>query len=261
MDPDCDYLFVVGHRGAYLHAPENTLIGFAAAETLGVDVVEVDVRATADGILVAMHDSSVDRTTNGTGDVDQLTLTEIRGLVAVSDFPEIDDQPIPTFVEVLEALGPTTLINVDAKTSRWDLIEADLRVTGKLGHAWVQTDDLTETEEVVAGWPDLILMPDAETVAEIEALTPHAPATIEIPNTVIDPAPFEACHAAGIKPAQNALGFADTGALVDAADGGDGSQAYRALADLGAAIVQTDVAELAVPAFEAMNAERGWTRP
>ncbi|MCE9537534.1 MAG: glycerophosphodiester phosphodiesterase, partial [Nitrospirae bacterium] len=57
----------IGHRGAAGHAPENTLEAIHKGIALGVDFVEIDVRRTADGVLVALHDESVSRTTNGTG--------------------------------------------------------------------------------------------------------------------------------------------------------------------------------------------------
>ncbi|HNR58697.1 MAG TPA: glycerophosphodiester phosphodiesterase family protein, partial [Methanothrix sp.] len=73
---------VIGHRGARSIAPENTLASIRAAGGCGADLVEVDVRLTKDGILVVIHDDSVDRTTNGSGKVEEMTLEEIRGLDA-----------------------------------------------------------------------------------------------------------------------------------------------------------------------------------
>ena len=258
VDPDCDYLFAVGHRGASLHAPENTILGFEVAESFGLDVVELDVRPTSDDVLVLMHDSSVDRTTDGVGPISEMTLAEVRQLSATSDFEGIDDQPVPTFVEALLALAPSTLVNVDAKTSRWDLIHAALVEADFLDRAWVQTDDAVETAEVLAAFPDLILMPDASSPDEVDALAPFAPATIEIPLQELDSAIFEACVAHGIKPAQNSLGFADIGATADVEQGGDGSRPYRVMVERGAQIIQTDAPELLVPALTTMNAERGY---
>lgn len=261
VDPDCDYLFSVGHRGASLHAPENTILGFAVAESFGLDVVELDVRPTSDDVLVLMHDSTVDRTTDGVGSLSDLSLADVRQLRATSEFEGIEDQPVPTFVEALVALAPTTLVNVDAKTNRWDLIHAALVEADFLDRAWVQTDDAQQTAEVSTAFPELILMPDAASVQEVEALVVFAPATIEIPLQELDTAIFEACVAAGIKPAQNALGFADVGATADLEQGGDGSRPYRLMVERGAQIIQTDAPELLAPALVALNAERGWVRP
>ena len=86
----------IGHRGARGHAPENTLLSVDAAIARGADMVEVDVQRTADGQLVLMHDKRVDRTTNGTGYVSEMTLAELRRLDAGGG------QRIPTVRELVE---------------------------------------------------------------------------------------------------------------------------------------------------------------
>jgi glycerophosphoryl diester phosphodiesterase len=73
-------VLVIAHRGGRGLWPENTLYGFRRASELGVDVLEMDMRATADGVLVAHHDEKVDRTTDGQGRVEELTLEEIKRL-------------------------------------------------------------------------------------------------------------------------------------------------------------------------------------
>ena len=73
---------VIAHRGGLDHAPENTLEAFSHARTIGVDILEYDVFITADGELVAIHDETVDRTTDGTGRVNEMTLEEIQSLDA-----------------------------------------------------------------------------------------------------------------------------------------------------------------------------------
>jgi len=72
----------VAHRGASAHYPENTLLAFRRAIEQGVDALEIDVHRTSDDELVIIHDSTVDRTTNGTGNVYDHTLNEIRQLDA-----------------------------------------------------------------------------------------------------------------------------------------------------------------------------------
>jgi len=91
---------VVGHRGAAGLAPENTLRGFERAVAVGVDAVEFDVRASADGTPVVVHDRTVDRTTDGTGRVDELTVDELRALDAG------DGEPVPTLADAVGALAP-----------------------------------------------------------------------------------------------------------------------------------------------------------
>lgn len=72
----------IGHRGAAGHAPENTLVALELAITYGVDMVEFDVRRSADGALVLLHDDSVDRTTNGEGKIEEWSLSLLRELDA-----------------------------------------------------------------------------------------------------------------------------------------------------------------------------------
>ncbi|WP_198042658.1 glycerophosphodiester phosphodiesterase family protein [Oceanobacillus sp. AG] len=94
---------VVAHRGVPSLAPENTMAGYHLSYELGADLIETDVQRTKDGHLVIMHDTTVDRTTNGTGAVSELTLEEIRGLDAGSHFDEeFAGEKVPTFREFLE---------------------------------------------------------------------------------------------------------------------------------------------------------------
>jgi glycerophosphoryl diester phosphodiesterase len=89
--------------------PENTLAGFRHALTLGVDATECDVHLTRDGHLVVIHDTTVDRTTNGTGAVRDLTFEEIRTLDAGRG------EQVPTLAEVLEVLDSRLLLHVELK--------------------------------------------------------------------------------------------------------------------------------------------------
>lgn len=87
---------VIAHRGGRSYAPENTLAAFRQAIQMRVDGLEFDVQMTKDGTLVVMHDDTVDRTTNGTGRVADLTLDAIRRLDAGQG------EKVPTLQEVLD---------------------------------------------------------------------------------------------------------------------------------------------------------------
>lgn len=89
----------IGHRGAAGHAPENTLAAIRKGIELGVDFVEIDVRCTADGILVALHDATVNRTTNGKGPIDRLTLRDVKALDAGNG------ERVPMLEEVLRVVS------------------------------------------------------------------------------------------------------------------------------------------------------------
>lgn len=77
---------VIGHRGAAARFPENTAASFDYALSLGVDAIEFDLRVSRDGVAVVIHDPTVDRTTDGTGAVAELTLTELKALDAGARF-------------------------------------------------------------------------------------------------------------------------------------------------------------------------------
>jgi glycerophosphoryl diester phosphodiesterase len=149
----------IAHQGGEHEVPSDTLYGFKTALPKGVDVLELDVHLTADGHVVALHDTTVDRTTDGSGTVEQMTLAEIKALdaaywfvpdvgtshdsatgdyifrgVATGERPppegfEPNDFTIPTLDEVLTAF-PDTLINIELKqsnsTGRFEMAVADL---------------------------------------------------------------------------------------------------------------------------------------
>ena len=93
---------LIGHRGALACAPENTMASFEEGLRQGVDLLELDVHLCASGEVVVMHDARVDRTTDGTGRVVDLTLAQLKALDAGSWFdPRFAGQRIPTLDEVL----------------------------------------------------------------------------------------------------------------------------------------------------------------
>ncbi|MCC6795984.1 MAG: hypothetical protein IT366_12775 [Candidatus Hydrogenedentes bacterium] len=94
---------VIGHRGAAAYAPENTLASFIKAEEANADWFELDVRLSKDGEVIVMHDETVDRTTNGHGNVRDLTLYELKQLDAGAwKAPEFAGERIPTLSQCLD---------------------------------------------------------------------------------------------------------------------------------------------------------------
>lgn len=111
---DLPHPIVFAHRGASAHAPENTLAAFELALRQGADAVELDVKLTRDQQPVVIHDQTVDRTTDGTGRVKDLTLAELRSLDAGSHFDiAYQGEPVPTLEEVLKAIGQLTVVNIE----------------------------------------------------------------------------------------------------------------------------------------------------
>jgi len=121
---------VMAHRGGAGLWPENTLYGFERAAELGVDVIETEVHSTADDILVLLHDRSVDRTTNGTGPINSITLNELKRLDAGFNWTKDGGRSypfrdkgitVPTLEEVFASL-PNVHINIDIKQVKPSLV-------------------------------------------------------------------------------------------------------------------------------------------
>jgi len=96
-------VLAIAHRGASAYAPENTMASFRRALAQGVTFIETDLQLTRDAHFVALHDETVDRTTNGHGAIQHMTLTEARRLDAGSWFAsEFLGERLPTLEEILE---------------------------------------------------------------------------------------------------------------------------------------------------------------
>jgi glycerophosphoryl diester phosphodiesterase len=105
---------IFAHRGASTHAPENTLAAFELALEHGADAIELDVKLSADGHAVVIHDATVDRTTGERGRVKDLSLAQLRALDAGSFMAaQFHGEKIPMLEEVFEAMGRRTFINVE----------------------------------------------------------------------------------------------------------------------------------------------------
>lgn len=150
---------LIAHRGGPVYEPENTLIAFQNAIGVGVDWIEMDVQRTQDGVLVVIHDETVDRTTNGSGYVRDLTFEQIRVLDAGNG------EQVPTFEEVIalarkagvgilpEAKSPSLYPGIGA-----EIVEA-LIEEEYLDRTVVQSFDLEALEKIQGINPDVQICP------------------------------------------------------------------------------------------------------
>ncbi|MFP3903387.1 MAG: glycerophosphodiester phosphodiesterase [Armatimonadota bacterium] len=126
------------HRGVPVTHPENTLPSFERAIELGVDMIEFDVRQTADGEAVVMHDDTVDRTTDGTGAVSEMKLRDLKRLDAGSwKDPEFEGTEIPTFAETLATMPADMWLNIELKAGEniVELVIQELQNRHRIGQA------------------------------------------------------------------------------------------------------------------------------
>jgi glycerophosphoryl diester phosphodiesterase len=109
-------MIVIAHRGASAYAPEHTFPSWDLALELGADYIEQDLQMTRDGVLVVMHDPTLDRTTSGTGEVIAHTIEQIKQLDAGSWFgPKFAATEVPTLREVFERYGRQANYYIETK--------------------------------------------------------------------------------------------------------------------------------------------------
>jgi glycerophosphoryl diester phosphodiesterase len=129
-------VLAIGHRGASGILPENTLPAFLEALKLGAKAIEFDVQLTRDLVPVVIHDETLERTTDGTGRVEDRTLAELCRLDAGAWFaPELAGTRIPTLEETLDALAGRAILNIEFKPdSRTEaLVDRALALVGQFG--------------------------------------------------------------------------------------------------------------------------------
>lgn len=153
---------VISHRGAAAIAPENTFSGVRAGVESGAPFIEIDVRMTEDRVLVLMHDSTVDRTTDGSGKVNGLSWGYLSTLDAGSWFgDEFKGEPVPRLDSVLEYMKgkPSTLVIEVKSPDSYPGIETIL--TGALRHYDMEREAVLISFD--GGWIERAgrLMPDA----------------------------------------------------------------------------------------------------
>ncbi len=133
-------MMIMGHRGAAALEPENTLLSIERAMEIGVDAVEIDVRLSEDKEIVVIHDSTVDRTTNGTGPVSSYALKEIKKLDAGKG------ERIPTLDEVVDLIGNKVRLVIELKE------EGTERKVVKL----IKRNNLYDNVYVISFWHSLV---------------------------------------------------------------------------------------------------------
>ena len=135
-------MMIMVHRGAAALEPENTLLSIARAMEIGVDAVEIDVRLSKDKEMIVIHDSTVDRTTNGTGPVSSYALKEIKKLDAGKG------ETIPTLDEVIGLIGNKVQLVIELKEEGTERKVVEL----------IKRNNLEDNVYVISFWHRLVRM-------------------------------------------------------------------------------------------------------
>jgi len=130
--------YLMAHRGNGIACPENTLAAFRRAVADGADLIETDLHLTADGAFVCIHDATVDRTTDGSGEVARMTLTELKALSAACARPEYAAERVPTLAEAAALLPPGVALALELKTDRFLEPDVGQRLAAELQAAGVR---------------------------------------------------------------------------------------------------------------------------
>lgn len=214
---------VMAHRGGKGLWPENTLYAFEQATKLGADVLEMDIHSTADGVLVVMHDDTVERTTDGGGPIQALTLDQIKTLDAGYNWSADDGQTypyrgqgieVPTLEEVFASF-PDTPLNIEIKQEEPSIVapfcqlirayDMSDRVLVASFHQEAISNFRRQCPEVAttAGETQAIVLFALSKVFLDSVYTPAAQA-VQVPETrrglrVLTPRFLEAAHSSGLK--------------------------------------------------------------
>jgi glycerophosphoryl diester phosphodiesterase len=264
-----DGVLVVAHRACHAPAPsrgmtarlpENSLAALDRCVALGVDMVEIDIRRTADGALVLMHDPTVDRTTDGHGRVSEMSLDQIEALRLKSSGRDGDDAEAPPTLEAfLARAGGRILINLDVKEPIAEQVAQVVLASGAADHVLVKARPEAGAAPMadLPPYSGLAFMP---MVGAVNGRTAGDPAGITATQTRAEnrvPAielcdlrrsDFEAVRAAAqlaqVRLWSNALAQKGLkGFLARARAGGataDGQQIWSQLVDDGVSVIQTN---------------------
>lgn len=136
-----DYVAIAAHRGYHNDVPENSLQSIEAAVTLGIEFVELDVRSTKDGVLILMHDGTIDRTTSGSGGVANMTYANLDGIVLLTNTGHITSFSIPTLEQALNTAKGKIFVELDVKDADYQEVNRIIQKTQTGSQVLVLSDN------------------------------------------------------------------------------------------------------------------------
>lgn len=250
-NPETEQVLVASHRGDWRNFPENSIPAINSAIAMGVDIIELDLKMTADSVLVLMHDARIDRTTSGKGRVSEITYDSICKVTLRAGQGIATAWKVPTFEEALLACKDRAVVNIDQGFQYYDLIHPILERNGMLDQALIKGRVTAgEAEATFSKYEkNCLFMPIVNFGKEhyAEVLESYRGAVLlayEVCWQQMTP-DVETCMekvlASGSKLWVNSLWPSLNGGLCDdAAVEGDPAEIYGALLDMGATMIQTD---------------------
>jgi len=186
-NPNDPKVLVAAHRGDWRNYPENSLMAFQSAIDMGVDIIEVDLDISKDGVVVIMHDQTLDRTTNAKGKPSDYTLEELRKLKLRNGLGRLTHHQIPTLEEVMNIAKGKVLVNLDKSFPYYKETYAILKQTNTLDIGLFKSEE--DFAALKTQYPNLI-----DSIVYMPVVNLDKPNAIQIINTYqtqMNPIAFE----------------------------------------------------------------------
>jgi len=251
LDAKSKIVLVAAHRAAHNHYPENSLPAIQEAIDLGVDIAELDVKVTKDGVAVLMHDGIIDRTTTGSGKPSDYTLEELRKFRLIHK-KDTTDELIPTFAEALKLVKNNILVDIDIKTDQLDPIISAIKKCECEDHVFFFDNDYNALQYVRNSDSEFMLMPRAYSYEMADsAIVRFNPEVIHIDFSFYNQEVVELIKSNDARVWINALGLTDMAFGTKNED-----KAMDKLLKYGANIIQTDEPSLLLDVLRKRNLHR-----
>lgn len=245
LDANSHEVLVASHRATHHVYPENSLKAIQASISLGVDIIEIDVKVSKDGIPFLMHDRTIDRTTNGKGDPEELTWDELQQL-SIVDKGKKTSFKIPSLEAALELADGKILVDLDLKTDRVDKVMAVVKRLDMKESVFFFDSDYEILSRIKSTDKDFMIMPRAYSISQVDsAIMMFDPPIVHIDFSFYTEECIQKIKDSYARTWINALGEYDK----DLKEGRTKQVLKKLLGD-GATIIQTDEPELFLKALE-----------
>lgn len=245
LDASSSTVLVAAHRATHHEYPENSLEAIRKSIDIGVDIVEIDVKVSVDGVAFLMHDRTLDRTTTGKGDPEALTWDELQELYIVNKGKRTSLK-IPKLEDALEIADGKILVDLDLKTDKIEKVIEVVNRTDTKEIVFFFDSDYAVLSRVQAIDNELMIMPRAYSTAQADSVIgAFDPPVVHIDFSFYTEECVALVKSSSARVWINALGEND-----DDIRNGKTKRALKKLLENGANVIQTDEPELLVKALE-----------
>ena len=244
LDPSSKIVMVAAHRATHNNHPENSLQAIEESIRQGVDIIEIDVKVSSDGVPFLMHDRTLDRTTNGKGDPEQFTWEQLQDFNIVHNGKQTALK-IPTLEDALNVAHGKILVDLDIKTDRIDKVIEVVKKTNTKEFVVFFDSNYEVLSQIKKADNEYMLMPRAHSIAEADsAIALFDPPIVHIDFSFYTKEWTKLVSGSNARVWINALGRYD-----DDISRGKAKRALKKLLAYGANVIQTDQPELLLAAL------------